>query len=501
MVRLVCKASSGRIKPSVAGSIPALSAIFQHSNQAMRMKQEELRKIPGVDKLLTEPSIQNLVPQFGLPMVTQAIRHILDQARQTILDGGNASNPETLIRETEAFCKQAVKPSLIPVINATGVVIHTNLGRAPLGEYVLQELTPIIKGYSNLEYDLSQGKRGKRESHISRLLRQVTEAEDAVVVNNNAAGLMLSLKTLAEDKEVIVSRGELIEIGGSFRLPDIMAASGAKMVEVGTTNRTRISDYENAITDDTRVLLKAHRSNYYIGGFTEEAELDELVSLAKKHNLIFIYDIGSGLLRKPEGLPLQKEPDILSAIKAGVDIVCFSGDKLLGGPQAGIIAGKHEYVGKIAKAPMMRALRTGKMTLAALSAVIRCYMDDEALKMKLPLFRMLNRSLEELQQNAEFFTQKLAEKGIACEIVASTAFCGGGTLPHLGIPSVAINIIPPSHSKTWAEETWSALMQSETPVVGILREGKLLFELYTLQTDDFDTIANALAKIKDCTCP
>ncbi len=499
MVRLVCKASIGRIIPSVAGSIPALSAIFnpkQH-NQAVNMRQEEFKKIPGVDTLLTDKSTLELIQSYGPQLVTLSIRQELEDIRKSILDGGKAIPVQEIINNIETRCRRIAKPSLIPVINATGVVIHTNLGRAPLGDYVLGELTPIIRGYSNLEYDLDEGKRGKRETHISHLIRWVTGADDAVVVNNNAAGVMLSLKTFAEGSEVIVSRGELIEIGGSFRLPDIMAASGAKMIEVGTTNRTRIGDYENAITDKTRVILKAHRSNYFIGGFTEEPEIEEMVDLARKHNLIFIYDIGSGLLRKPKGLPLQNEPDIRSTIDAGVDIVCFSGDKLLGGPQAGIIAGKQEHIRKIAKAPMMRALRTGKLTLAALSAVIRCYIDDDSLKSRLPLFSLLNQTPGELRAKAEQFIESMAKEGIASEIIESIAYCGGGTLPHLSIPSLAVQALPPRQDKLWAERIWKALMQADKPVVGILREGKLMFDVFTLQPDQFAIIARWISDLKD----
>ena len=243
-----------------------------------------------------------------------------------------------------------------------------------------------LSNYSNLEFDLKIGRRGQRNSHISELMKFVTQAEDAVVVNNNAAAVMLILKTFAEGKEVIISRGELIEIGGSFRIPEIMKASGCKMIEVGATNRTKLSDYENAITKDTALIFKAHKSNYYIDGFTEEVELSELSDLAREHELLFVYDLGSGLLRKPEGLPLEDEPDVRSSIKAGCDIVSFSGDKLLGGPQAGIIAGKSDLIQKIAKDPMMRALRVGKMTIAALSAVMRFYMKDEDLLTKVPIF-------------------------------------------------------------------------------------------------------------------
>ncbi len=461
------------------------------------MKQEEFKKIPGVDKLLTDESIQTMIEIYGLDLVTLSIRQELEEVRKRIVDGGNALPVREMIAHIETRCKAIARPSLIPVINATGVVIHTNLGRSPLGDYVLGELTPVIRGYSNLEYDLDAGKRGKRESHISHLIRWVTGAEDAVVVNNNAAGVMLGLKTFAEGFEVIVSRGELIEIGGSFRLPEIMAASGAKMVEVGTTNRTRVEDYENAITDKTRIILKAHRSNYFISGFTEEPEIAGMVELAHRHNLIFMYDLGSGLLRKPKGLPLESEPDVRTMIESGVDIVCFSGDKLLGGPQAGIITGKTKYIRPIAKAPMMRALRTGKLTLSALSAVIRCYIDDDSLKSRLPLFRMLDQSFDDLKLKAEELVEALKREDIKATVEESKAYCGGGTLPHLSIPSLAVQIIPPKPDKTWAERAWKRLMQTEKPVVGVLREGKLMFDVYTIQPDQMPIIARWIADLKN----
>jgi len=346
--------------------------------------KEELKKIPGVDKLLNESKA--LIAESGVDLVKFAIRESIKSERENILAGNKYSGISKITSEINSIVKSIAETSLKPMINATGVVLHTNLARAPLGDYVQQEMQKILSGYSNLEFNLSTGKRGQRNCHISELIKFVTGAEDAVVVNNNAAAVMLCLKTFSEGGEAIISRGELIEIGGSFRIPDIMEASGAKMVEVGTTNRTRLSDYENAITNETKVILKAHKSNYYIGGFTEEVDNEELVKLAKKHNLIFIYDMGSGLLRKPEGLPLQKEPDVKSSLKAGIDLVTFSGDKLLGGPQAGIIAGKKKYVSKIARDPMMRALRVGKMTYAALSAVIKCYLKDEDLLTKVPIF-------------------------------------------------------------------------------------------------------------------
>ncbi|MCK4311858.1 MAG: L-seryl-tRNA(Sec) selenium transferase, partial [Candidatus Cloacimonetes bacterium] len=334
-----------------------------------------------------------------------------------------------------------------------------------------------------------------RNTHISELIKYITRAEDAIVVNNNAAAVMLVLKTFAARKEVIISRGELIEIGGSFRIPEIMKASGAKMVEVGTTNRTRLSDYEDAITDKTRMILKAHKSNYFISGFTEEVEINDLVKLAKRYDLMCVYDMGSGLLRKPEGLPIEKEPDVRSALEAGVDIVTFSGDKLLGGPQAGIITGKKEYISKLAKAPLMRTLRVGKMTIAALTAVMRCYLKDEDLLPGIPIFKMLSRDKEELQRLAKQLSNEFDKYKVKNKIIESPAQVGGGSLPQLSIDSLAVMIVPPKADRKFARRVFIELLKLDKPILGILREGNLLFDVLTIFEEDFSFIAKAVNSI------
>jgi len=455
---------------------------------------EEIRKIPGVDKLLNNDEIKLLIKQYGTELVTFSIRNVLDETRKKILDGAKAPQLETLIITIINKTKEIGDKSLIEVINATGIVLHTNLGRSLLGDHVLAELKPIISNYSNLEFNLQSGKRGHRNSHISELMKFTCQAEDAVVVNNNAAAVMLILQTFAKGKEVIISRGELIEIGGSFRIPEIMEASGCKMVEVGATNRTKINDYENAITKDTAIIFKAHKSNYYIDGFTEEVELEKLSELAQKNGILFVYDLGSGLLRKPEGLPLENEPDVRSSLQAGCDIVSFSGDKLLGGPQAGIIAGKAELIKKIAKAPMMRALRVGKLTIAALSAVMRYYLNDETLLTKLPIFEMLNRSKNELQALADQLVAELKSRNIKSEIINSKAQCGGGTLPQLKIDSLAVKIIHEGN-KNYAKKLHQKLLNIDKPILGILREGDLLFDVLTIKESDISIIAKSLEQL------
>ncbi len=456
--------------------------------------KEEMRKIPGVDKLLNNEEIKELTEHYGAELVTFSIRKVLDEIRTNILAGDKSPNLDEIISQIKNILKSISDKSLVEVINATGIVLHTNLGRALLGDHTLEELKPVISNYSNLEFDLKTGRRGQRNSHISELMKFVTQAEDAVVVNNNAAAVMLTLKTFAEGKEVIISRGELIEIGGSFRIPEIMEASGCKMVEVGTTNRTKLSDYENAITKDTALIFKAHKSNYYIDGFTEEVELSNLSDLAKKHELLFIYDLGSGLLRKPDGLPLEDEPDVRSSLQAGCDIVSFSGDKLLGGPQAGIIAGRSDLIRKIAKAPMMRALRVGKITIAALSAVMRFYMKDEDLLTKVPIFEMLNRKKNDLKKLADELTSEFEKFNIKSEIIESKAQCGGGTLPQLKIDSLAVKIIH-NGNRNYAKKLHQKLLELDKPILGILREGDLLFDVLSIKEKDIKYIAESMNSV------
>ncbi len=457
------------------------------------MDKSEFRKIPGVDKLLVNDDVKSLIEIYGKKSVTKIIQRQLNMYRASIMIGKKVPEETEIIKEISSYLKTIFNSSLKPVINATGIVLHTNLSRAPLGEVVLEELSPIIRGYSNLEFDLKTGRRGQRNDHITELITLVTGADDAVVVNNNAAAVMLTLKTLADGKEVIISRGELIEIGGSFRIPDIMKASGAKMIEVGTTNRTRIKDYENAITSNTAMIFKAHKSNYKIKGFTEEATLEDIAELANKHNLVSFYDLGSGLLKQPEGLDLHGEPDVKSCLESGMDIISFSGDKLLGGPQAGIIVGSKEYIQQIAKAPMMRALRTGKLTIAALRAVISWYFSDKMLKENIPIFSMLNRSRDELNEMATNLKGLLDKQNIESVIIDSKSQVGGGTLPDLYLDSRAVKIEFPTGHENKAEVVFKALMRLDNPVIGVLREGNLIFDMQTIFPWQMERLANLIA--------
>jgi L-seryl-tRNA(Ser) seleniumtransferase len=459
----------------------------------------ELKNLPGVDKLLVLPEIKELISAYNEEIVKYAIRATLSQFRQQARESEIVPQQQEILNSIQSIVLRLTTKSLRKVINATGIVVHTNLGRAPFSEEIIQETTEILNGYNNLEFDLEKGERGSRNTHLTELIKFLTGAEDILVVNNNAAALMLVLRAFSKNKEVIVSRGELIEIGGSFRLPDIMAASDCKMVEVGTTNKTRISDYEKAITSETRLLLKAHQSNYSIQGFTEEASLPELVALGKKKNIPVMYDMGSGLLRKTSIKVLADEPDVRQTLATGIDIVSFSGDKLLGGAQAGIIAGKKEYVAKLKKEPMVRALRVGKTTLAFMEAALFTYLDDQVLTKKNLLFNMMSRTPEELLAKAELLKNAFANHGISSSVVKSKAQCGGGALPGKEIESFAVRIHPDLKSgkkkSEFAEKLYTGLMHHAIPVVAILRKGDLYFDVLTLTDSQLNLLAEVVNEV------
>ena len=460
--------------------------------------KENLKRLPGIDRILNYPKIADCVHKHGHELVVYASRRIVNNARDLLKKGKSAPSEDNIVRDIINLVESVYSPSLKYVVNATGIILHTNLGRAPLGRAVLDAIEPVAAGYSNLEFDLKKGSRGQRNTHVSELLRYLTGAEDAVVVNNNAAGIMLTLNTLARRKEVIISRGELIEIGGAFRIPEILKASGARMVEVGTTNKTKISDYRNAVSPKTALILKAHKSNFAIKGFTEEVSIKDLAAFAHSCNLPFVYDIGSGLLRRPEGIDIEDEPDVQSAIKDGADIVAFSGDKLLGGPQAGIVAGKKDLVVRLAKAPMMRALRVGKLTIAALSAACRNYLNEDSLKNRNPMFGMFERTAEQLDNMAAEIRIRLEKLGVESVIIESDGRCGGGTLPELAVKSKAVSLNLPGENKkkksARAKKVFKKLLDMDPPVLGILREGKIVFDVLTIFERDIQYIAEAVKK-------
>ncbi len=460
----------------------------------MRRNKNYLQALPSVDALLKTRALALLASAHGRKLVTFAIREVLAGLRTQASSSKSLDVPGEIQTRVAALVHSIAHPGLVPVVNATGIILHTNLGRAVLGESVLADMAGIVAGFSNIEFDLSTGRRGNRNGSISALLRFLTGAEDVLVVNNNAAGIVLALSTLAKKREVLVSRGELIEIGGEFRIPDIMAASGCRMVEVGTTNRTRVGDYERAITEKTALLFKAHKSNYAMTGFVLEASLAECAGLARKKGLLFVYDIGSGLIRKPASLQLGDEPDVASAIGQGADLVLFSGDKLLGGPQAGIIAGRKDLIAALAGAPLMRAFRVGKLTMAALASACRSYLDDASLAKSNPTFAMLSRCRDDIRRCAIVLQQVLAARGIPATVEDTEGQCGGGTLPNVAIPSCAV-VIDKKGPKQ-ADSTrrmFERLCSAEQPVVGILREGRLVFDMLTVQESAIPYLAEAIA--------
>jgi L-seryl-tRNA(Ser) seleniumtransferase len=436
--------------------------------------RQALRALPAVEELLNHPAASALLAGYPRSQVVEAIRAALQTAREGIVAAGKSAPADSMkVSDTEAAPRAAAatpavgaddllaqaavilrdwaQPGLRPVLNLTGVVIHTNLGRAPLSEDAIRQVAEVARSYSNLEYDLGAGERGSRETHVEALLTRLTGAEAAFAVNNNAGAVLLLLMALASGREVLVSRGQLVEIGGSFRLPDIMRAGGARLVEVGTTNRTRIEDYDAAITGDTALLLRVHTSNYRIMGFTEEVELAELVDLGHRRGIPVADDLGSGALHDLD--VFQGEPTVAASLRAGVDVVCFSGDKLLGGPQAGILVGRREIVERLRKYPVARALRLDKMTLAALEATLRAYQDPERVRKDIPVLRSLSRAPADTAVLATAllgaidrrFTGKRAS-GFILEVEESSARAGGGSMPLTELPSHAVRIrfpVPP----------------------------------------------------------
>ena len=427
----------------------------------------KLRDLPSVDELARD---ERLAAE-PLPLVVAAAREVLARARDEIAAG---HEPGDLAERTLAELAAARAPALRRALNATGVIVHTNLGRAPLPEAALARALEVGRGYSNLEYDLTAGGRGSRQDHVAAILRRLTGAEAALVVNNNAAAVMLALAALAEGREVLVSRGELIEIGDGFRIPDVLARSGARLREVGTTNRTRAADYEHAIGPETAVLLRVHQSNFRVVGFTEQPTVEQLAAVARRHELPLVDDLGSGVLVHLEGEPSAKE-----SLAAGADLVCFSGDKLLGGPQAGIVVGRADLVERLRRHPLQRALRADKLTLAALEGTLGLYLDPERAVRKVPVLRMLNDPIETVRARAE----RLAA-AVGGEVEETVARVGGGALPLAELPSVACAV---------EESLAEPLRTGEPPVVGVLRDGRLLLDCRTLTDAEAEEVAAAVA--------
>jgi L-seryl-tRNA(Ser) seleniumtransferase len=428
--------------------------------------QQQLRQLPSVDELLRHALLASPAHSAARPLLVEQAREVLGTVREQIRSGQASPSVEAIAARVYALFQQRQRPSLRPVINATGVIINTNLGRAPLSQESLQAIVEVAQGYANLEYELEQGERGSRHTHVRKLLCELTAAEDALATNNNAAAVLLVLSTLAVGREVVISRGQLVEIGGGFRVPEVMRQSGARLVEVGTTNRTRLRDYEAAITPETALLLSVHPSNFLITGFTESVSLEALAELAHSRGLLAVQDLGSGCLLDSAPFGLAHEPTPQESIAAGADIVCFSGDKLLGGPQAGIIVGKRELISRIAKHPLMRALRVDKLTLAGLETTLRHYQKREALE-RIPIWRMIAAPPEALSQRAHQWLAQLRDWGISAEAIEGQSTIGGGSLPGETLPTtlLAINERAIQQNRNKSEERRSSAEDAAQPAL------------------------------------
>lgn len=459
------------------------------------ISSRRLRDLPSVDALMQRDSVVAQLKRADRPIVLQAVRRIAEELRQAMHQGWEPASREELLAEFDRRLGGAVeavrRPSLRRVINATGVVIHTNLGRAPLGREAVDALTAIARGYSNLEYDLEKGERGTRDGHCESLLRELLKCEAAVVVNNNAAAVLLVLNTLADGGEVIISRGELVEIGGSFRIPEIMAKSGAILREVGTTNRTRLSDYEVAVTDRTRLILRVHQSNFKIVGFAERPALAELVALGHDRGLPVVEDLGSGCLVDLRELGLAEEPVAPQSIAAGVDLCTFSGDKLLGGPQAGIVAGRQGLIAMIRRNPWLRVVRPDKLCFAALESTLRDYRYHEWAR--LPVLRMLSTPAKTIRRRAQTLVRKLGKtKAPECSILPGFSTTGGGTAPDSRIPTFLLAI---RHCGRSAEDVDRALRSHEPPIIARVQDGQVLIDLRTVEPDGEEAILDCLRSL------
>lgn len=457
------------------------------------------RRIPKVDVLLEDEKIQELIGQYSYDTVLEAVREEMDGLRALIGRCEDEAEGIQKIEQLPGRIREAVKamhtPNMRTVINGTGTILHTNLGRAPIGERHMRHIADIAMNYSNLEYNLEAGARGERYSHFEKLLCKITGAEAAMAVNNNAAAVMLILSTMGKGKEVIVSRGELVEIGGKFRIPDVMEQSGATLVEVGTTNKTHYTDYENAITEETAALLKVHTSNYRIVGFTDNVSIAELVPLGQEHQIPVIEDLGSGVLIDLSKYGLTYEPTVQDSVRNGADVVCFSGDKLLGGPQAGIIVGKKKYIDQMKKNQLTRALRIDKFTAATLEVVLQEYLSEEKAIQNIPALRMITKEIEEITEDAKELEQLLKEAELPAKI--QTEPCesqiGGGSLPLERIPSIAVTIHP---EKITTAELELRFRHMSVPMVVRTMNDKIVIDVRTVDRKWYPKIAEMLKEEK-----
>lgn len=460
------------------------------------MPDNPLRKIPKVDAILENPGFRKLETRFPETILKDVLREYLDSLRSGIKAGRATSVPgiDTIVDEVSRLAQALVEPHLKRVINATGVIIHTNLGRSVLSEEAVNAIMKVATGYCNLEYNLGKGIRGSRYDHCASVLKRLTSAGDALVVNNNAGAVFLILNALAEGKEVIISRGELIEIGGSFRIPDVMKKSGAILKEVGTTNRTYIEDFERAIGDNTGLIMKAHTSNYRVRGFTHEASSGELVGLGARYGIPTYFDTGSGLFHAHESLGHTGEPIISEELKSGFDVISFSGDKLLGAPQAGIILGKEEWIDVIKRNPITRALRPDKFTLAGLEATLLLCLDAASAAQKIPTIAMISESRDSLDKRARRLASVLKKRcpGADISVVHTGSEVGGGSFPDMVIPSSAIAIVP---SAITADAFEKRLRDRPVPVIARIEKERLIFDMRTVLAHDEKDLIETIASV------
>ena len=463
--------------------------------------QDRLRQIPSVEHLLQVSAIREALAQHPRKLVLASIRHVLEEKRRELLEQPETAlavnlDPSHLAPPVLARLDKISACTLQSVVNATGIIVHTNLGRSLLAEEASERLQLICRTYSNLEYDLEQGRRGSRYVHAEAILCELTGAEAALVVNNNAAAVLLTLNTLAKGREVIVSRGQLVEIGGSFRIPDVMRSSGATLREVGCTNRTHLQDYEAAVTGETALLLRVHASNYRIIGFTAEVTAEELVMLGQKLRLAVMEDLGSGCLMDLAAFGLPGEPTVQEVLRKGVDVVTFSGDKLLGGPQTGIILGKHEIIARCRKNPLTRALRVDKMTLAALEATLRLYRDERQAVARIPTLRMIAMPLPLLEEKAQHLASLIrdtdASGRLQVQVQPSSSQVGGGALPNQDLPTWAVAV---SSLDMGIQNLEAGLRTNHPPIIGRIEADRYLMDLRTLQPEELPVIQQAFERI------
>jgi L-seryl-tRNA(Ser) seleniumtransferase len=446
----------------------------------------ELRQIPSVDQLIKTETVMNCISEYGRPLTVQAIRKVLEEVRSIHSDGDPIPVEEDLLNRVIGKLASWTAPTLQPVINATGVILHTNLGRAPISSSAIQAIKTAASGYSSLEYQLEKGRRGSRTIHAESFLKQLTGAEGALVVNNNASAVLLILSAMAKRRKVIIARSQLVEIGGGFRIPDVMKQSGAKLFEIGTTNRVHLYDYEKAIQEEPiRLVMRAHRSNFQILGFTSEPSLEEIVAISHQAGIPVVDDLGSGSLIDTAEFGLGHEPMVQESLGAGVDLVCFSGDKLLGGPQAGIILGKIELINKLKKHPLARAIRADKLCLAALSATMLHYLKSEALT-KIPVWRMISQPLDRIRSRAERWIEFLGQG----DLVEGKSTIGGGSLPGETLPTWLVAL-----SVNHLNKILSSLRQAHPPIIARLEEDRLVLDPRTVLVNQEEQLLSNLQLI------